>query len=147
MLCRVQLHSAKKALHSAKPLPSAALGKELSAYPFTAKDSLPSAACRALGKAFAKCRKSTRQKFTLGKMKMRKTPKIIAKYLKKKIGGGRHRPVPVSIEVAVFSALNSRLTRPAGFKLTTSPSRVCCSTTALHCHLCLDYVIYPHILY
>jgi hypothetical protein len=27
-----------------------ALGKELSAYPFTAKASLPSAACRALGK-------------------------------------------------------------------------------------------------
>jgi hypothetical protein len=40
----VQLHSAKKAL------PSAALGKELSAYPFTTKASLPSVACRALGK-------------------------------------------------------------------------------------------------
>jgi hypothetical protein len=46
----VQLHLAKKALHSAKPLLSAALGKELSAYPFTAKASLPSAECRALGK-------------------------------------------------------------------------------------------------
>ena len=29
LLCRVQLHSAKKALHSAKPLPSAALGISL----------------------------------------------------------------------------------------------------------------------
>ena len=62
MLCRVQLHSAKKALHSAKPLPSAALGKELSAYPFTAKASLPSVACRALGKGFPECHNGTRQR-------------------------------------------------------------------------------------
>jgi hypothetical protein len=53
LLCRIQLHSAKKALHSAKPLPSAALGKELSAYPFSVKLALPSAACRPLGKGFA----------------------------------------------------------------------------------------------
>ena len=54
---------------------------------------------------------------------------------------------PASIEVAAFFAQNPQLTRPVGFELTTSPSRVCCSTTALHCHLCLDAVIYPHILY
>ena len=38
----------------------------------SANNYLPSAFCRA-------CRKSTRQRFTLGKMKMRKNPKIIAK--------------------------------------------------------------------
>ena len=62
LLCRVQLHSAKKALHSVKPLPSAALGKELSAYPVTAKASLPSAACRALDKGFPECHDGTRQR-------------------------------------------------------------------------------------
>ena len=62
VLCRVQLHSAKKALHSAKPLPSAALSKELSAYLFTAKASLPSAACWALGKGFPECHDGTRQR-------------------------------------------------------------------------------------
>ena len=48
------------ALQQTRALPSAialgkegfALGKELSAYPFTAKASLPSAFCQALGKAF-----------------------------------------------------------------------------------------------
>ena len=54
---------------------------------------------------------------------------------------------PASIEVAAFFALNSRQTPPVGFELMTSTSRVYCSTTALHCHLCLDSVIYPHILY
>ena len=65
---------------------------------------------------------------------------------------GRHRPAPVrpappAIEVAVFFEQNSRLMRPAGFELTTSHSCVCCSTTALQCHLYLDSVIYLHILY
>ena len=50
-------HSAKPLLHSAKALPSAALGKEQSA-----KVSLPSATYRALGKAFVECHVSTRQK-------------------------------------------------------------------------------------
>ena len=54
---------------------------------------------------------------------------------------------PVFIKVGAFFALNSRLTRLAGFELTTSPSRVCYSTTALHYHLCLDSIVYPHILY
>ena len=62
VLCQVQLHSAKKVLYSAKPLLSAALGKELSAYPFTAKASLPSATCRALGKGFPECHNGTRQR-------------------------------------------------------------------------------------
>ena len=50
-------HSAKPLLHSAKALSSAALGKEQSA-----KVSLLSATYRALGKAFAECHVSTRQK-------------------------------------------------------------------------------------
>ena len=54
-------HSAKPALHSAKALPSAALGKEHSAKNSSAKNSLPSATCRALDKAFAECHVSTRQ--------------------------------------------------------------------------------------
>ena len=67
-------------------------------------------------------------------------------------GEGRHRPAPVrpappAIEVAVIFEQISWLMRLAGFELTTSPSCVCCSTTVLHCHLCLDSVIYPHILY
>jgi len=72
--------------------------QRVSAYPFTAKASLPSAACRALGKAFAECRKSTRQRFTLGKMKMRKNPKIIANFFSGEAATGqrpsvqRHRP-------------------------------------------------------
>ena len=62
MLCRVQLHSTKKDFRSAKPLPSAELGKELSAYPFTAKASLLSVAYRALDKGFSECHDSTRQR-------------------------------------------------------------------------------------
>ena len=45
---------------------------------------------------------------------------------------------PVSIEVAVIFEQISRLMWLVGFELTTSPSCVCCSTTALHCHLCLN---------
>ena len=55
-------HSAKLLLHSAKALPSAALGKEQSAKNPSAKVSLSSATYRALGKAFAECHVSTRQK-------------------------------------------------------------------------------------
>ena len=55
-------HSAKPLLHSAKALPSAALSKEQSAKNPSAKVSLPSATYRALGKAFAECHVSTRQK-------------------------------------------------------------------------------------
>ena len=112
----------------------------------SANSYLPSVFCRALGKAFAECRKSTRQRFTLGKMKMRKKPKNNSKIFFSGKAATSQRP-PVFIEVGAFFALNSRLTRPAGFELMTSPSRVCCSTTALHRHLCLDFVIYLHILY
>ena len=55
-------HSAKPEIHSVKALPSAALGKEQSAKNPSAKVSLPSAIYRALGKAFAECHVSTRQK-------------------------------------------------------------------------------------
>jgi len=44
------LHSAKAALHSAKPLPSATLGKEPPSNPLPVKAALPSAKFRALGK-------------------------------------------------------------------------------------------------
>ena len=55
-----QGHSAKPNLHLAKALPSAALGKEHSANKPSAKASLPSVFCRALGKAFAECRHSAK---------------------------------------------------------------------------------------
>ena len=45
-----QGHSAKPNLHSAKALPSAALGKDHSVKNESAKTSLPSVFCRALGK-------------------------------------------------------------------------------------------------
>jgi len=51
------------------------------------------AECRvptALGKGFAECRKNTWQRFTLGKMKIRKNPKIIANFF------FRGRPLPAS---------------------------------------------------
>ena len=66
-----------------------------------------------------------------------KNPKIIAIFFSGEAATGQ-RP-PASIKVAAFFAQNSRLTRPVGFELTTSPSRVCCSTTTLHCHLCLRF--------
>ena len=52
---RLSGHSAKPNLHSAKALPSAALGKDYSVKNESAKTSLPSVFCRALGKAFAEC--------------------------------------------------------------------------------------------
>jgi len=66
----VLLNEEKQSLQQTRALPSAialdkegfALGKELSAYPFTAKASLPSAACRALGKGFSECHDGTRQR-------------------------------------------------------------------------------------
>jgi len=48
-------------LQDSGSLSSAALGKEHSAKNSSAKNSLPSATCRALGKAFAECHVSTRQ--------------------------------------------------------------------------------------
>jgi hypothetical protein len=54
-------HSAKRKKHSAKALPSVALGKGDTAEENTAKGTLPSAFCRALGKDFAECQPRTRQ--------------------------------------------------------------------------------------
>jgi hypothetical protein len=51
-------HSAKPRLHSAKALPSVTLGKGYSVKISSAKTSLPSAFCRALGKGFAECQKA-----------------------------------------------------------------------------------------
>ena len=55
-------HSAKTILHSAKDLPSAALGKNHSAKLQSAKPALPSVFYRTLGKGLAECPKRTRQK-------------------------------------------------------------------------------------
>jgi len=57
----------------------------------SANNYLSSAFCRALGKAFAECRKSTRHRFTLGKMKIRKQTKNNSKNF---FGG---RPPPASV--------------------------------------------------
>ena len=55
------MHSAKATLPSAKPLPRAALGKEPPVKNLSAKNSLPSAFYRVLGKVFAECNLGTRQ--------------------------------------------------------------------------------------
>jgi hypothetical protein len=62
--------SAKAILHLAKPLPSVTLGKEHSANILSAKSSLPST-------FFGLCRvsKSTRQRKTLGKLRIEKIKK------------------------------------------------------------------------
>ena len=54
------MHSAKATLPSAKPLPRAALGKEPPVKNPSAKNSLPIAFYRALGKVFAECNLGTR---------------------------------------------------------------------------------------
>ena len=55
-----QLHSGKAQLHSGKPSPSATLGEEPPANPFTGKSPSPSVKNRALGVGFAECRAGTR---------------------------------------------------------------------------------------
>ena len=90
-------HSAKPNLHSAKALPSAALGKEHSAKKESAKTSLPSVFCRALGKAFAECRHSA-------KLEPKKKPKKMGIFTQKKwkfflIGGGPHRSAPIHLRL------------------------------------------------
>ena len=97
------------------------LGKRHSAN-FSQQTDFASVFCRALGKDFAECRKNTRQRFTLGKIKMRKNPKIIAK--KPEFFSGEAttgQRAPAYIEVAAFFAQNPRLTRPTGFELMISP--------------------------
>ena len=56
------MHSAKATLPSAKPLPRTALGKEPPVKNPSAKNSLPSAFYRALGKVFTECNLGTRQR-------------------------------------------------------------------------------------
>jgi hypothetical protein len=55
-------HSAKPEKHSAKALPSVALGKEGSTHNASAKPSLPSTFSRALGKEVCRVPESTRQR-------------------------------------------------------------------------------------
>ena len=146
-LCRVprfaecQGHSAKPNLHSAKALPSAALGKGHLAKNRSAKVSLPSVFCRALGKAFAECP-------TLDKVGTEKNPKKW-EFLPKKmdfflIGGGPHRSAPIHLRLF---RVNFTATRPTGFEPKTSRCAQTSSTTTQHCHLCLDSVLIPNILY
>ena len=56
------MHSAKATLPSIKPLPRAALDKEPPVKNPSAKNSLPIAFYRALGKVFAECNLGTRQR-------------------------------------------------------------------------------------
>ena len=58
--CR--MHPAKATLHSAKPLPGAALDKEPPAKSLSAKIFLPGVFYRASGKDFAECKPGTRQR-------------------------------------------------------------------------------------
>jgi hypothetical protein len=57
------MHSVKECLHSAKPLPSATLGKEAPSKSLTVKAALSSAESHALAKGFAECRAGTQQIF------------------------------------------------------------------------------------
>ena len=121
VLCRVQLHSAKSCRH----IPSR---QRLLCRVFFIGHSV---------KIYTRQNKNA------------KKPKNNSNFFSKKNSreAATGQRLPVFIEVAAFFALNSRLMRPAGFELTTSPSRVYCSTTALHCHLYLDSVIYILIYY
>jgi len=94
---------------------------------------LPSVFYRALGKLCRVSEKHSTKIYTWQNENAKK-PKNNSTIFQKKISGEvatSQRP-PVFIEVGAFFTLNSQLMRPAGFELTTSPSRVCYSTTALH---------------
>ena len=92
-----QGHSAKPNLHSAKALPSAALGKEHSAKKESAKTSLPSVFCRALGKAaFAECRHSAKLEPKKSRKKWEFLPKKMNFFF---IGGGPHRSAPIHLRL------------------------------------------------
>ena len=99
-------------MHSTKPLPSAALGKEPPVKNLSAKNSLPSAFYRALGKVFAECP-------TLGKVGTEKKPeKNGGKMEFFLIGGGPHRPAPAHLR---HFRVKFTATRSMGFKPATSP--------------------------
>jgi hypothetical protein len=124
--------SAKPLRPSAKPLPSAVLGKALSAKIWSAKASLPRAVYRALGKAFA-------ESPTLGKARNKKIRKKTWKKIL--IGGGAHW------QVAAFFRAKFAATRSAGFELVTSPSRDTSSATCTtHSHASICRFGYPNII-
>ena len=100
-------------LFSAKPLPSAALGKEPPVKNPSAKNSLPSAFSRALGKVFAECP-------TLGKVGTEKKPEKMGKMEFFLIGGGPHRPAPAHLRIF---RVNFAATWLMGFEPATSPTR------------------------
>ena len=60
------------------------------------------------------------------------------------IGGGPHRSAPIHLRLF---RLNFTATRPTGFEPKTSRCAQTSSTTTPHCHLCLDSVLVPNILY
>jgi len=84
------MQSAKATLPSAKPLPSAALGKEPPVKNPSAKNSLSSVFYRAFGKVFAECP-------TLGKVGIEKNPEKMGKMEIFLINGGPHRPAPAHL--------------------------------------------------
>ena len=110
-----------------------ALGKDHSAKNGSAKAALPSVFCRALGKAFTECP-------TLGKVGTEKKPQKMRKNGKNRfflIGGGPHRHFSRKFRSNVAD----------GFRTRDLPYARTSSTTAPHCHLCLDSVLVPNILY
>ena len=96
-------HSAKGIKHSANCSPSVILGELHSVKNDSAKTSLPSVFCRALGKGFAECRTLGKGR-TLGKVgtekKTRKmrifTKKIVNFFL---IDGGPHQSAPIHLRL------------------------------------------------
>jgi hypothetical protein len=69
-------HSPNPRLHSAKAFSSVTLGKGHSAAILSAKTSLPSAFCRALGKGFAECQKALGKEKHSAKYKSEKIQKM-----------------------------------------------------------------------
>ena len=117
--------------HSAKALPSVALGKEHSEKKLSAKASLPSSFCRALGKDSAKCKSEKIWKKKEKNYLLEAHPQANAH--------------PSHVFDTFFSTFFRKL-QPTGFKLATSFSRVTSSTTTPLYQLCLNYVFLLHIL-
>jgi hypothetical protein len=144
--------SAKLRLHSAKALPSVTLAKEHSAAISSAKTSLPSAFCRALGKGFAECQKALGKEKHSAKCKLEKSKKIGKKLL------GRHAQ-PASdpsnrlhiffsnfpLGCTFFQQFFYKLSM-IGFKLTTSCTQITLSISAPLDQVCQHYVFILHIL-
>jgi hypothetical protein len=134
--------SAKPLRPSAKPLPSAALGKAPSAKIRSAKASLPRAVYRALGKAFA-------ESPTLGKARNKKMRKKPGKNFFNRGRGPTGQRPPVSVEVASRGIFRAKFaaTRSVGFELVTSPSRDTSSATCTtHSHASICHFSYSNII-